>query len=205
MHEHAPGDANHEDAVEERHEADIDAHVPVHDVAEFVGDDPLKLITVERLKGALIQADDRILQAEAGGKGVNARLGNDVEGWHGNPRSQGHFLDDILCAASEESVVSSVTRRPPKVTATLAPPARRRKAWMALPIKMITRTPLLMMTQRLGGSVERVSWPSEATVMAMPTAALVRTIRDSTAPRKSTTSQAVFAAPRPGPRKNPWG
>ena len=58
MHEHAPGDANHEDAVEERHGADIDAHVPVHDVAEFVGDDPLKLITVERLKGALIQADD---------------------------------------------------------------------------------------------------------------------------------------------------
>ena len=69
--------------------------------ASFVGDDPLKLITVERLKGALIQADDRILQAEARGEGVNARLGNDVEGWHGNPRSQGHFLDDILCAASE--------------------------------------------------------------------------------------------------------
>ncbi|MFM1945530.1 MAG: hypothetical protein RI897_4512 [Verrucomicrobiota bacterium] len=85
-----------EQAEEDAHEADIEAHVSVEDMAEFVGDDALEFIAGELLQAALGDADDGIVGRIAGGEGVDGLfIGEHVDFGDGDAGGYGHFLDDI--------------------------------------------------------------------------------------------------------------
>jgi hypothetical protein len=89
-------DAKHQDAIEYAHQADIEPHIAVEDMAELMGDDALQLLPVQTLDGALSDADHRVARRKAGGEGVDARfIGQQVHRRYRRTRGDGHFLDDV--------------------------------------------------------------------------------------------------------------
>ncbi len=85
-----------EQAEEDSHEPDIEAHVAVEDMAELVCDDALEFIAGELLQAALGDADYGIVGSVACGEGVDGLfIGQDVDLRDGDACGDGHFLDHI--------------------------------------------------------------------------------------------------------------
>ena len=71
--------ANDENAVQHTHQADVEPHVAVKDMAELMGDDTLQLLAVQMVDQSLGHPDDCIARCETGRKGIDARFtGEDI-------------------------------------------------------------------------------------------------------------------------------
>ena len=53
------------------HQANIETHIAVQDMAEFVGDDALELFTIEQFYGPAGNANDRVAGCKSRRKGVD--------------------------------------------------------------------------------------------------------------------------------------
>ena len=96
-------EANHGDgqnARKDANQADIQAHVAVNDVAEFVRDHPLQLLAAELLDATTGHPDDSIAGAETGSESVDAfLLLQQVHWWNRRARGKRHFLHHIQQSA----------------------------------------------------------------------------------------------------------
>jgi hypothetical protein len=76
--------------------ANVQPHVAVQDMAEFVADDALQFIAGEHVNGATGDADGGIAGRVAGGEGIDGALVvQHIHLRHGHAGSDGHFFDDI--------------------------------------------------------------------------------------------------------------
>jgi hypothetical protein len=90
-------DPDDEDSVDDTDQADVEAHVAVQDVAEFVGDHALELVAGELLGAAARHADHRVTRREARGEGVDAAfVVQHVDRGRRRSRGDRHLLDDVL-------------------------------------------------------------------------------------------------------------
>ena len=82
--------------MQQAHQADVQPHVAVQDVAELVRDHALQLVAVEGRRRSPRDADDGVLRHEAGGERVDARFGvHHVDGRRRGARSDRHLLHDV--------------------------------------------------------------------------------------------------------------
>ena len=94
--DHPAGHADEQDAVEHAHQADVQPHVAVEDVAELVRDHALELVARQVADAAAGDADDRVARRVAGGEGVDpVLLVHQVDRRHGRARGDRHLLDDV--------------------------------------------------------------------------------------------------------------
>jgi hypothetical protein len=78
------------------HEPEVQPHVAVQDVAEFVADDTLQFVAREQLHAAARDGDGGVAGLVAGGEGVDAvLLVHDIDLRHRHAGGDGHFLDDV--------------------------------------------------------------------------------------------------------------
>ena len=82
--------------MDETHEANIDPHVAIEDVAEFVGDDALEFLSREVTHAAPRDADHGVAGRETCGESVDAVfLVEEVDRRGGRSTRDGHFFDNI--------------------------------------------------------------------------------------------------------------
>src|SRR5262249_17571340 len=95
--EHRPADhADQQDPEQHSHQAKVELHVAIENVAELVADHPLQLVAGEAVDGASSEADYRIVRVVPGGEGVDPVLAIEyVNRWDGTTRGQCHLLDHI--------------------------------------------------------------------------------------------------------------
>ncbi len=87
---------DHQDAVHQADQPQVDLHVAVDDVAELVGDHPLQLVARELGHRAAGDPDHRFGRREAGGEGVDLLLLVEQENRrHRHPGGQRHLLDHV--------------------------------------------------------------------------------------------------------------
>ena len=84
-----------QEAGDRADEAEVHPHVAVADVAELVGHDALQLIARQEVERPAGHADDGVLGVVARGEGVDAGVLEDVADGDGQPRRDGHLLDDV--------------------------------------------------------------------------------------------------------------
>ena len=91
--------ANHreaQDAEDDAHDAQIQTHVAIEDVAELVADDALQLIAVEQCHATARDADGGVARRVAGRKGVDAFfVVEHINLGDGHAGGDGHFLDHV--------------------------------------------------------------------------------------------------------------
>ena len=86
--------------LQQRRQVDVQAHVAVEDVAEFMGDDALQLVAPEMVDGATGDSHYRVGGGEAGGEGIDAALiVQHINRRYRHIGRQCHFLDHIEAAA----------------------------------------------------------------------------------------------------------
>ncbi len=96
----AADDAQHQDAEQQAHQADVEPHVAVEDVAELVGDDALQLVAAELVQRAAGDGDRRVGRRIAGGEGVDAGLLLQHEDLrHRHAGGNGDLLDHVAQAS----------------------------------------------------------------------------------------------------------
>ena len=101
-HDETHDQCEHHDAEQHAHEADIETHIAVEDVAELVRDDALQLIPVQQLERATRHGHGRVARREPGCKRVDAAFFLEhVDFRHRYTRGDGHFLDDIAQALTQ--------------------------------------------------------------------------------------------------------
>ncbi|OQB88778.1 MAG: hypothetical protein BWX84_02777 [Verrucomicrobia bacterium ADurb.Bin118] len=92
----APDDRQAKNAENDAHEAQVQPHVPVQDVAELVSDDALQFIALEQLHAAARDADGGVTGRVPGGEGIDAvLLVHHVDLRHGHAGGEGHFLNHV--------------------------------------------------------------------------------------------------------------
>ena len=88
--------AHPDQASDPRDEPYVHPHVAIQDVAEFVGDDALQLIAIERVESALGHHHRGIRWRESRGERIDSPLGaEDVDPRHRHARGDRHLLDDV--------------------------------------------------------------------------------------------------------------
>ena len=86
----------HLDAEQDSNQANVQSHVAIKYVTEFVGNHTLKLVAVELLDRASVDADNGIGWRVASGERIDARFViENVNRRHGNPGRQRHFFDHV--------------------------------------------------------------------------------------------------------------
>ncbi len=96
LQEHAANDCEAKDSENRSHEPQIEPHVAVEDVAEFVADDALQFVARQNFHAAARDGDGCVAGLVSGGEGVDAVLVvHDVDLRHGHAGRDGHFLDDV--------------------------------------------------------------------------------------------------------------
>ena len=92
----APDQSDHEDAEQQAHQSDVQAHVAVQDVTEFVRDHALQFVALELLQRASGDRHRRVGRRVAGGEGVDAGfLFEHVDLGHRHTRRDCDFLDHV--------------------------------------------------------------------------------------------------------------
>ena len=94
-HQGAADDAQNQNAVEQRDNAQVDAHITVENMAELVGHYALKLLSVEQIDGALVDANHCVMNAKARGESINTVFTNEIYRRHRHTSRNGHFLYHI--------------------------------------------------------------------------------------------------------------
>ena len=103
---------DHEDPEEHAHEPDVEAHVPVQDVAELVADHPLQLVAAELPYASAGDTDHRITGREPRREGVDARLFlHHVDRRSRRPRGNRHLLDHVQNATLQRIRTVGVNQR----------------------------------------------------------------------------------------------
>ena len=88
------GDAKN--AEQNADEPDVQPHVAVQNVAEFVADNALQFVARQLGHAGVRDGDHRIARRVPGGKGVDAILiVEHIDFRHGHAGGDGHFLDDV--------------------------------------------------------------------------------------------------------------
>ncbi len=77
------------------HEAEIDAHVPVQDVTQLVGDEALQFVAVEANDRFLCDPNDGVVGSKSCRKRVNAHFWEHVDGGSGDAGRYGHFFHHV--------------------------------------------------------------------------------------------------------------
>ena len=90
-----PDESDHEDPEDHAGQADVQAHVAVENVAEFVGHDALQLRPIELRHAAAGHPDHRALRRVAGGEGVDRVVVDPVDRRDRHARGDRHLLDDV--------------------------------------------------------------------------------------------------------------
>ena len=91
-----PDQSQQQDAVQDADQPNVQSHVAVEDVAEFVGDDPLQLVAGELLDRPPSDGHHRVAGRIASGKRVDALfIGQQIDRRYGHARGQRHFLHDV--------------------------------------------------------------------------------------------------------------
>ena len=89
-------DRQAKDAEDDAHQAQVEPHVAVEDVAELVADHALQFVAREQLHGAGRDGDDGVARGVAGGERVDASfLGQQIDLRHRHTRGDGHFLHHV--------------------------------------------------------------------------------------------------------------
>ena len=95
-HENAPEQRDVQNPEDQTHQVQVQAHVPVQDVAELVSNDALQFVARQQDKAAARHADDHVAGGMAGGEGVDAALRVQyVHRGHRSPRGDGHLLHHV--------------------------------------------------------------------------------------------------------------
>ena len=91
-----PDDADDQDAVEDSDQADVQAHVPIEDVAELVRDHSLQLGAGQLLDGSLRHSDHSVVGCVSSCKRVDPLLArHQVDGWHRRAGGDRHLFDNV--------------------------------------------------------------------------------------------------------------
>ena len=94
--QHSSDHGQAKDPEDQAHEAHIQLHVAVQDVAEFVADDALELIARKHLHAAARHADGGIAGGMTGGKGVDPVLVlEEINLRHGDAGGDRHLFHDV--------------------------------------------------------------------------------------------------------------
>ena len=94
--QNSPDNGQAKDSEDQAHEAQIEPHVAVQDVAEFVTDDALQLIAGKQPHAAARHADGGITRGMTGGKGVDAGFVlQEINLRDGNTGGDGHLFHDV--------------------------------------------------------------------------------------------------------------
>ncbi len=97
LQQHPPDQCDHEQTEHPAHELNIQAHVAVEDVAEFVRDNALKLVAAEIIECALSNGHSRVRGRVTGRESVDcAFLFEDVDLRHRHAGRNRHFLHDVV-------------------------------------------------------------------------------------------------------------
>ena len=89
-------DGEAKDAKNDSHEPEVQPHIAIENVAEFVADDALQFVARQNFHAAARDGDGRVAGLVAGGEGVDAvLLVHDIDLRHGHAGGDGHFLDDV--------------------------------------------------------------------------------------------------------------
>ena len=95
-HEYIPEGGKEQDPGQDAHQADVEPHVAVENVAEFVGHHALQFIAIQPLDAAPAHCHRRVIDGIAGGEGVDSSLIlQDVDVGDRHSGGDGHFLHDI--------------------------------------------------------------------------------------------------------------
>jgi len=87
---------DHENAKQHADHTNIDTHVAVEDVTEFVGNDPLQFIPRERLQSSSRHGHRSIIRIMPGSEGIDSRLLiENIDFRHGHSGSDGHLFDHV--------------------------------------------------------------------------------------------------------------
>ena len=94
--EHDFADTGEKDYAEQNpRKTDVDAHVSVENVAEFMGHDSLQLVPCQFGRATTGDSDHGVTGGKTGGKGIDAFFLHQVDRWNGRSRSNGHFLHHV--------------------------------------------------------------------------------------------------------------
>ncbi len=100
--DHAAHQPEHQDAEKYAHQADVQAHVTVEDVAEFMRYDALQFVSAEEFQRAARDGDCGIARRKAGSECVDAAfLLEHVDFRDRDARRDCHLLDDIAQTPSQ--------------------------------------------------------------------------------------------------------
>ena len=96
LQQNAADDGEAKDAKNNSHEPEVQPHVAIENVAEFVADDALQFVARKQFHAAARDGDGGVAGFVAGGEGVDAvLLVHDINLRHGHAGGDGHFLDDV--------------------------------------------------------------------------------------------------------------
>ncbi len=87
--------ADHHDAVQQTHQADVQAHIAVEDMAELMGDYTLQFIAAEFANAAAGDADHGVAGFVTGGEGIDGFILHQVNRWNRRARSDSHLFHDV--------------------------------------------------------------------------------------------------------------
>ena len=96
----ASHDADYHDPEQDAHHPDVQTHVSIQNVAEFVSDYALQFVSVQQVEAASRYRDRRVARRKPGGKRIDTvfRLEH-VDFRNGHAGSYRHFLDDVSQAS----------------------------------------------------------------------------------------------------------
>ena len=94
-HQDSTKECQEEDAVQKPHEANIEPHVTIEDVAELMPDDPLEFVARKALDTTARDPHSGIPCAVACGEGIDALLVEHIHLRHRHARGQRHLLHHI--------------------------------------------------------------------------------------------------------------
>src|ERR1035437_4595670 len=94
--QNSPDGGEAQNAKNNSQQPEVEPHVAIQNMAEFVADDALQFVARQHLDAAARDADGRVARRMAGGKSVYAFLAiQNVDLRHRHAGGDGHFLDDV--------------------------------------------------------------------------------------------------------------
>ena len=89
-------DRQRKNTMQPAHQSNIESHITVQDMTEFVSDDPLQFVACECHQRTTSDSDHRILRRRAGGKSVDPLfVFQQIDGRNGYPRGQCHLFNNV--------------------------------------------------------------------------------------------------------------
>lgn len=81
--------------MQNAHQAEVETHIAVEDMTEFMGDDPLQFVAGQKVHASARNADNGVARRKTGGESVDAVFIQQIDPRRRQPGSDGHFFHDI--------------------------------------------------------------------------------------------------------------